>query len=168
MRQGRKRYEFEPINGLALIRETVRMMEPMAKECRLTVSFQSGAVSDLQPEWDGPAVQQAVVNLLDNAMKHTPEGSVIKVELEMTCDQKIRIAIVDQGPGIKKEEQERIFDAFYRLGSELRRETRGSGIGLSIVKHVAEAHGGRIFLESTPGQGSRFVLELPLIPPKER
>jgi signal transduction histidine kinase len=168
MRQGRKRYEFEPIDGLALIRETVRMMEPMAKQRSLTVSFQSGAGPDLQPEWDGPAVQQAVVNLLDNAMKHSPEGSVVKVELEMTRDQKIQIAIEDQGPGIKKEEQERIFDAFYRLGSELRRETRGIGIGLSIVKHVAEAHGGRVFLESAPGRGSRFVLQLPLTPPEVR
>jgi signal transduction histidine kinase len=168
IRQGRKRYEFEPVDGLALVRETVRMMEPVAKERSLTVSFQSGAPTDLQPEWDGPAVQQAVVNLLDNAIKHSPEGSIVKVELGMTEDRNIQIAIEDQGPGISSEEQERIFDAFYRLGSELRRETRGIGIGLSIVKHVAEAHGGRVFLESTPGRGSRFVLELPLTPPEAR
>ena len=101
-------------------------------------------------------------------MKHSPEGSIVKVALEMTGDRKIHIAIVDQGPGISGKEQERIFDAFYRLGSELRRDTRGIGIGLSIVKHVAEAHGGRVFLESAPGQGSRFVMELPLTPPEAR
>lgn len=162
--QGRKQYDFEPVDGLALVRETVRMMEPVAKEHNLAISFKSGASPDIQPEWDGPAVQQAVVNLLDNAVKHSPEGSTVKVEMETTEDRKIQIVFEDQGPGVSNEEQERIFDAFYRIGSELRRETRGVGIGLSIVKHVAEAHGGRIFLESVPGQGSRFILELPLIP----
>jgi two-component system phosphate regulon sensor histidine kinase PhoR len=168
IRQGRKHYEFESIDCTALVRETVRMMEPMAKERNLTFSVQTGAELDLQPEWDGPAVQQAVINLLDNAMKHSPESSIIEVELKMTGDRKIQIAIRDQGPGISEEEQKRIFDAFYRLGSELRRETWGIGIGLGIVKHVAEAHGGKVFLESTPGQGSRFILELPLIPPAAR
>lgn len=168
IRQGRKRYEFEPIDGPALIRETVRMMEPVANERNLTISFQTDADLDIQPEWDGLAVQQAVINLMDNAIKHSPAGSVIKVGLEMTNEQKIQITIEDRGPGIRKEEQEHIFDSFYRLGSELRRETKGIGIGLSIVKHVAEAHGGRVFLESTVGQGSRFIMELPLIPPTER
>ena len=168
IRQGRKRYEFEPIDGMALIRETVRMMETVANERNLTILFQTDADQEIQPEWDGPAVQQAVVNLLDNAIKHSPSGSVIKAGLEMTDEQKIKITIEDQGPGIRKEEQERIFDSFYRLGSELRRETRGIGIGLSIVKHVAEAHGGQVFLKSTPGQGSRFILELPLAPPTVR
>ena len=65
------------------------------------------------------------------------------------------------GPGIPAEEQQKIFDLFYRYGSELRRETEGVGIGLSIVKHVAEAHGGRVIVESAVGQGSRFGLELP-------
>ena len=165
IRQGRKQYDFEPVDGLALVRETVRMMEPVAKEHNLTLSFKSGASPDIQPEWDGPAVQQAVVNLLDNAVKHSPEGSTVKVGLEMNENQKIQIDFEDQGPGVSIEEQERIFDEFYRIGLELRRETRGIGIGLSIVKHVAEAHGGRVFLESVPGQGSRFILELPLIPP---
>jgi len=86
------------------------------------------------------------------------------VGFEMIDGQKARIIVEDRGPGIKMEDRERIFEPFHRLGSELRRETRGIGIGLSIVKHVAEAHGGRVFVESTPGQGSRFTLELPLTP----
>jgi len=60
------------------------------------------------------------------------------------------------------EEHEKIFERFYRLGSELRRETEGVGIGLSIVKHIVEGHGGRVLLRSAPGQGSRFTIELPL------
>ena len=71
----------------------------------------------------------------------------------------------DHGEGIPPEDHERIFERFYRRGSELRRETKGVGIGLSIVKHIAEAHGGRVIVESTVGQGSRFALELPFAPP---
>ena len=67
----------------------------------------------------------------------------------------------DKGPGIPLEEQGRIFERFYRIGSELRRETQGVGIGLSIVKHVVEAHGGKVIVRSAPGEGSRFTIELP-------
>ena len=67
----------------------------------------------------------------------------------------------DNGPGIPREEHEKIFQRFYRRGPELRRETQGVGIGLSIVKHIAEAHGGRVVVESEVGKGSRFAIELP-------
>src|SRR6266536_583095 len=66
----------------------------------------------------------------------------------------------DRGSGIPVEEHENIFERFYRLGSELRHETEGVGIGLSIVKHIVEGHGGRVLLRSAPGQGSRFTIEL--------
>ena len=70
--------------------------------------------------------------------------------------------VEDHGQGIPQKEQKRIFDLFYRHGSELRRETKGVGIGLSIVRHVAEAHGGRVIVDSIVGRGSRFALELPV------
>ena len=72
--------------------------------------------------------------------------------------------VEDHGEGIPASEQERIFERFYRRGSELRRQTQGVGIGLSIVKHIVEAHGGRVVVRSAPGQGSRFTIELPLSP----
>src|SRR5678815_4034499 len=74
----------------------------------------------------------------------------------------IQLSVSDHGPGIPAAEHEKIFERFYRLGSELRRETPGVGIGLSIVKHVVEAHGGRVVVESEVGKGSRFTIELPL------
>ena len=69
--------------------------------------------------------------------------------------------VEDGGPGIPPEEHGKIFERFYRRGSELRRETQGIGIGLTIVKHIVEAHGGRVAVRSAPGQGSRFSMELP-------
>ena len=74
----------------------------------------------------------------------------------------LQLWVEDQGEGIPPEEHSRIFERFYRCGSELRRETQGVGIGLSIVKHIVEAHGGRIVVRSAVGQGSRFTLELPV------
>ena len=71
--------------------------------------------------------------------------------------------VEDHGEGIPPAEHERIFERFYRRGSELRRETTGVGIGLSIVKHIVEAHGGRVLVRSDVGQGSRFTIELPIL-----
>jgi len=73
----------------------------------------------------------------------------------------VALWVEDHGLGIPPEEHEKIFERFYRRGSELRRETQGVGIGLSIVKHIVEAHGGRVVVRSNVGQGSRFTIELP-------
>lgn len=167
IRQGRKRYEFEPVDLVALVRQTVASMVPIADERQVNLILEDLplASTDLQPCWDGSAVQQALVNLIDNAIKHAPARTAVKIGIALVkagTEPMIRIAVEDSGQGIPVEEQERIFEPFYRLGSELRRETRGIGIGLSIVKHVAEAHGGRVLVHSASGQGSRFTLELPL------
>ena len=100
-----------------------------------------------------------------------PKQSVIKVSVRQVAPRQTietpggcwQIAVEDQGPGIAASEHERIFERFYRLGSELRRDTPGVGIGLSIVKHIVEAHRGRVTVESAPGQGSRFTMEFPAI-----
>jgi signal transduction histidine kinase len=143
---------------------------------------------------DGRAIQQALINLIDNAIKHSAKGQVVQVgisqeaanspliteeELSLTSRRShcqpsfaakgfIKLWVQDHGPGIPPSEHERIFERFYRVGSELRRETQGVGIGLSIVKHVVEAHGGAIRVQSTPGQGSTFAIELPLEPHTDR
>jgi signal transduction histidine kinase len=160
--QGRKQYHFEPLDALALLRHTVMLMEPGAAErrVRLRLIDPPAEFENLQPSWDSEAIEQSMVNLLDNAIKHSPAESEVRVEVEL-LPTFVRFWVADNGPGIPAEEHQKIFDLFYRYGPELRRETEGVGIGLSIVKHVAEAHGGRVLVESTVGRGSRFGLELP-------
>jgi signal transduction histidine kinase len=190
--QGRKQYEFEPTDLVALAQTTVKLMEPCALEKGVRLELEtslaapkSGEGRNLQPSTfnielnvDGRAIQQALVNLIDNAVKHSPRGEVVTVEIKsgtgvapvsnlptfknmQTAATAVLLSISDHGPGIPREEHEKIFERFYRLGSELRRETQGVGIGLSVVRHIVDAHGGRVTVESAPGQGSRFTIELP-------
>jgi two-component system phosphate regulon sensor histidine kinase PhoR len=178
--QGRKRYEFEPTDLIALVTQTVSLMEPYAAERQVTLQLDHPSTLEHQPSLDGRAMQQALVNLIDNAVKHSAPGAIVEVFLEGPEQptaapgpaaassgirhpaSAIRLIVSDHGPGIPSDEHARIFEPFYRRGSELRRETPGIGIGLSIVKHVVEAHGGRVSVHSQPGQGSRFVIALPV------
>ena len=141
-------------------------MEPCAAEGRvtLTATFQG----ECRPvELDGHALRQALVNLIHNAIKHSPPGCRRRrwrgVCPAVATPATLRLWVEDAGQGIPPEEQERIFDRFYRCGSELRRTTQGVGLGLAIVKYIAEAHGGTVTVRSAVGQGSRFTSELPLV-----
>jgi signal transduction histidine kinase len=168
--QGRKQYQFEPTDLGRLVTATVRLFEPLAAErqVRLELNLPAGSAEpggSLELNADGAALQQALVNLLDNALKHAPADSAVTVALE-GADRaplgRVRLSVSDAGPGIPLEDHERIFERFFRRGSELRRETQGVGLGLAIVKHIVAAHRGRVWVESQPGQGARFVVELPL------
>ena len=94
------------------------------------------------------AIQQSLVNLLDNAIRHSAPGQMVSCSVGLRSSigadtkQGVCITISNQGPGIPESEHKKIFERFYRLGSELRRETQGVGIGLSLVKHIVDAHGG--------------------------
>ena len=164
--QDRKQYEFEPTNLVALVEQTIQLMEPYARERQIDLAINvDSQLSTLnsQPELDGRAIQQALVNLIDNAIKHSPPGSAVGVGLEPSLNSQpstINIFVEDHGEGIPPEEHQKIFEPFYRLGSELRRETEGIGIGLTIVKHIVEAHGGRVSVRGEVGKGSRFTMEL--------
>jgi signal transduction histidine kinase len=173
--QGREHYEFEPTNLRALVQQTVNLMEPYAAErgvnlivkleCRDPDAADPGSEERCVATVDGQSIQQALVNLLDNAIKHSPGGSEVAVALSLHAQlSTINLSVQDHGPGIPLGEHQRIFDRFYRLGSELRRETPGVGIGLSIVKHIVEAHGGTIRVESEVGKGSCFTMVIPVSP----
>lgn len=161
--RGSRNYTFEPADLDALVARTVEVMRPYAGERQVTLMLATFAADRAagRRRIDGAAIQQALTNLVDNAIKHSPAGSTVSVELQADAAS-ARIFVEDDGPGIPEEEQERIFEPFYRLGSELRRETQGVGIGLSIAKHIVEAHGGRITVDSSPGAGSGFTIVLPV------
>jgi PAS domain S-box-containing protein len=122
-------------------------------------------VLDFGPDWppvqaDEERLRQVLSNLLSNAIKYSPDRGRITISGRYDSDQ-VYVAVTDQGIGIPPGERERIFDRFYRVDSALSRRTQGAGLGLYLVKSVIEAHGGRIWVESTPGQGSTFVFTLP-------
>ncbi len=110
---------------------------------------------------DRARLKQVVVNLLDNAIKYTPEGGVVTVTVS-TIDSKAVLEVADNGVGIPPESLPRIFDRFYRVDKARSREQGGAGLGLSIVKSICAAHHGSVAAISAPGQGSRFRVELPL------
>jgi signal transduction histidine kinase len=103
----------------------------------------------------------AVGNLLDNAIKFSPNGSIVKISIEVLEDQ-VNIVVADNGPGISEEHLSRVFERFYRVDDARSRSTGGTGLGLAIVRHIARLHGGEVSVESTLGEGSRFTLSLPM------
>ncbi len=106
-------------------------------------------------------IQAAIRNLLDNAIKYTASGGVITLAAAVN-DRTVRVSVIDTGPGIPPEDIPRIFDRFYRVDKARERKKGGAGLGLALVKGVAEAYGGRVEVESHPGQGSRFTVVLPV------
>jgi signal transduction histidine kinase len=108
-------------------------------------------------------LREAVVNYITNAIKYTPEGGVIRVDGER-ANEFVRVTVADNGPGIAPEDQSRLFAEFQRLAQPDDGDApRGTGLGLSIVRRVVEMHGGSVGLESRPGEGSRFYLDLPSV-----
>jgi two-component system phosphate regulon sensor histidine kinase PhoR len=110
---------------------------------------------------DREGLREILDNLLDNAIKYTPEGGSVSVVWQSTATS-ARIAVRDSGIGIKPEDQERIFERFYRVDKARSREMGGTGLGLSIVKHLAQSMNGAVAVESEVGKGSVFTVELPV------
>src|SRR6185369_847323 len=110
---------------------------------------------------DREAIARALVNLVNNALKYSSDEKFLGVKLYK--DQgAVKLEVVDHGIGIERRDQTKIFEKFYRAGDPLVHNTKGSGLGLSLVQHITQAHGGDIEVESTPGRGSKFTLSLPL------
>jgi two-component system phosphate regulon sensor histidine kinase PhoR len=117
--------------------------------------------SDLRAPMNAPLLEQAVINLIDNAIKYSLPGQTIHVAA-LRSDAEVVIEVRDHGCGISRQHLPRIFERFYRVDKARSRNLGGTGLGLAIVKHIARAHGGRATVESTVGQGSRFSIHLPL------
>jgi PAS domain S-box-containing protein len=109
-------------------------------------------------------LKEVLYNLINNAVKFTPKGGSVWIESAQSGDS-LQISVCDTGIGIEEKEQAAIFDKFYQAGDSGKGGREGTGLGLSITKHLVELHGGTIRVESRPGQGSRFMVTLPLVPP---
>lgn len=125
---------------------------------------------DLDPEIpmivaDSDKVDQILTNLVSNSIKYAPNGGMITVSGKRV-DGAVRMAVTDEGMGIPKEHLEKIFDRFHRIDNRDTRKVGGTGIGLYLVKHLVESHGGKIWVESEVGKGSSFIFELPKCPPQ--
>jgi signal transduction histidine kinase len=110
---------------------------------------------------DRDAMSQAISNLVDNAIKYSSDVKQLSITTK-TCGTDLSIEMADRGIGIPRAEQAKVFDKFYRVGNGLVHDVKGSGLGLSLVKHIIEAHHGTISVESDLGKGTRFTIRLPL------
>jgi signal transduction histidine kinase len=131
----------------------------LAEEKGQTISVEGADTARVQAD---PAIlRQVLVNLLDNAIKYSPAGGRIAVRVHSAGTKTTAIEVEDSGPGISPEHREKVFDRFYRTDEARSRDTGGVGLGLAIAKWGAEAHGGRLELDSKPGSGCVFRLFLP-------
>ncbi|MCU0916110.1 MAG: ATP-binding protein [Planctomycetes bacterium] len=142
-----------------VIEEAIDLSGVKAEEKRIRVDLVCD--NDVEARINPPLLEQAIINLIDNAVKYSPEGSHIQVETHRS-DGEVSIAVTDEGCGIPAEHLPRIFERFYVVDKSRSRKLGGTGLGLAIVKHIAQAHGGRVTVESTPGKGSTFAFHLPL------
>jgi PAS domain S-box-containing protein len=153
--------EFKPgsVSIKGLISSLTRTMMPILTPRKQTIEIEIN--NDLPPVYaDQPKLEQVLRNLVDNASKYSPNGSKLKIEAGADGDF-CTVSIIDNGIGIKEEDMKRLFEPFSRLDSTLAKERGGTGLGLTVVKQIVEKHGGRIWVESEYGQGSRFSFTIP-------
>ena len=160
---GRKSYTFVNSDLHEVVAATLRTFEVHLRPSGFNVRFEPPAEPLPSIVLDPDAIGQALHNLLDNAVKYS--GGMKEVAVHLGREDKDLVLVVqDHGIGIPREEQGRIFERFHRVSTGLVHEVKGSGLGLSIVRHIVQVHGGRITVESEPGRGSAFVIRLPLAP----
>lgn len=156
-RQGDMR--LEPGNVAAVVKTAIETCRQRALDKRM--QLESSITAELPAQLNENLLEQAITNLVENAIKYSDEGTVIRVEAGER-DGEIFIHVIDHGPGIEKNHLPRLFERFYRVDRARTRKAGGTGLGLAIVKHIAECHQGRATVDSTPGQGSTFSIYLPL------
>ncbi len=161
---GRKNYEMRPADLRLIIEDAVAACHLQLNEGGFEI--EKKIAPDLREiEADAPALSRAIQNLLSNAMKYSGDSRWIGLEagsVKTAGGEEIQIKVSDRGLGVAPSEQERVFDPFYRGKEAQAAQIRGAGLGLSLVKHIVAAHGGRVSVESRVGQGSVFVLHLPI------
>jgi signal transduction histidine kinase len=157
---GVKQYTFRKADVVDVIRHTLDTYRLQVRDLGFSIDAHLPShpvIARIDPD----AVSEALLNLLDNATKYSGECRRVGVSA-VTSDSSITVSVEDHGVGIPQEDLPNIFDKFYRARTEQTRATPGSGLGLALVKHIVEAHGGRVEVESESGRGSRFSFGIPL------
>ncbi len=156
---GRLELRLQLIDLGQIVLDVLDRLKPQAGNCQLVaeLNYEERAV-----QADPDRIEQVLFNLLGNALKFSPDGGVVTVQVKnLDNPASVLISVKDQGKGIPPQEIDRIFEKFYRVQDGLVKKTSGVGLGLYICKSIVEAHGGHIWVESTPGQGSTFNFTLP-------
>ncbi|MCG6944971.1 MAG: HAMP domain-containing histidine kinase [Deltaproteobacteria bacterium] len=152
------RLDLRSVELKELLQEIYEQMKVVANDH--SVSLQTASMEAVSIQGDREHLRRLLLNVVDNAIKYTPAGGSVTLSLQHDGEWAL-LKISDTGIGLSQEEQERIFSRFHRATEARSRDEKGVGLGLSIARSVAEAHGGRIQVESTPGQGSTFTVLLP-------
>lgn len=143
-----------------------QVVERIAAQAGDRFAFELRFPDDFPPvHADYERTRQVLENLISNAVKYSPDGGTIRVA-GRTADDHAIVSVSDQGIGIAAEEQAKLFRRFYRVDNRLRRQTQGAGLGLFLARAIVEAQGGRVWVDSQPGRGSRFSFTVPLATPQ--
>ena len=157
---GHKEYEFRETDIAELVRNTLDSYRYQVEQQGF--ELEESIEPDLPQVYvDREAIARALVNLVNNALKYSNQERFLSVKLYKE-NGAVKLEVIDHGIGIERRDQAKIFEKFYRAGDPLVHNTKGSGLGLSLVRHISRAHGGDIEVESTPGRGSKFTLTLPV------
>jgi signal transduction histidine kinase len=160
---GKTRFTVRRVDVRELLEDAVRASEPVGSEAGVRVEVE---IAERTPGVDGDpnALRRAVQNLVVNAIKYASEGGVVSVSARPVSEsgrRMVLLAVADRGRGIDPNDLPHVFEPFFRGRAALDAQIHGSGLGLNLVKRVAEAHGGTAFVESVPGRGSTFMIRLP-------
>jgi signal transduction histidine kinase len=159
---GRKEYEFRETDLSELVRSTLDTYRFQIEQNGF--DFEENISKDIPPvNVDREAIARSLLNLVNNALKYSKDRKFIGVNL-YRANGSVKLEVQDHGIGIPPSEQEKIFEKFYRCGDPLVHNVKGSGLGLSLVRHIARAHGGDVKVESAPEKGSKFTIALPIDP----
>jgi signal transduction histidine kinase len=157
---GRKEYDFRETNLPELVRTTLESYRYQIEQQGFR--FEEHIAEDIPTVLvDREAIARSLLNLVNNAIKYSSDDRYLAVSLQRS-NGSVKLEVADHGIGIPRDEQSKIFEKFYRVCDPLVHNTKGSGLGLCLVRHIAQAHGGEVGVESAPGKGSKFSLVLPV------
>jgi two-component system phosphate regulon sensor histidine kinase PhoR len=161
MEAGKKEYQVEPVSLNDVVKSIMKSYASHLDHEGFTVNMQ---LADILPviNADREAAAEALINILDNAVKYSSDEKYVRIATGRK-DTMIYAEVEDHGIGIEKHHHKKIFETFYRVSTGLTANVKGSGLGLSLVQHIMDAHGGTIELASTPGKGSTFRLLFPIV-----